>query len=709
MKILFLSFFILIFASIASANDDLPSLGVCYYPEHWKISGIAEDIHEMKKLGLKYVRIGEFMWSVIEPKEGEFNWKIIDETLRHCASNNLHVVLGTPTATPPKWLVDKYGGNGDKSTILPFDDKKHARRFGSRRHYSFSSIDYRKESSRIVSEMAKRYGTHPAVKGWQTDNEYGCHDTVLSYDKNAKKQFRSWLKRKYNNNILSLNRNWGTIFWSAKYNSFDEIDLPSSTVTEAFPNHRLDFQKFSSDQVISFNKEQVEIIRRYSPNRFITHNFMGFFFQFDHFKIMKELDFASWDSYPLGFTDTTLGLGKMFDDQEKIEYTRTGHPDIAAFHHDLYSCLSGLKKPNDNHRGTFWVMEQQPGSVNWADNNPMPENGMVRLWSWEAFAHHANVVSYFRWRQVPFAQEQMHSGLHLPNNEKDAAYYESKIVLQEIEKLKKQFENNQETKSTIGLIFDYETEWMMKIQPQGKDFHYLRMFYTFYSQLRQFGLTVDILKPGTELSQYNVVMIPSLTSISDEMLVSLKTYLGSNPNGLLVFGPRSGSKTEHFSIPSNLAPGRIQEIIPLQVQKVESFREGAPAIGSVKFDGNYFKYTIWREMIKFDESNSNFKVIGRFNDELPAILNYRNKIEYIGFWPSKQFIRHYLMKLLIDRKIPHTVLDKNIRITTRKRMKFVFNYNSDTIVTPQVFKKVKYLLGGNVTLPHSLSVYVEDE
>ncbi len=58
-------------------------------------------------------------------------------------------------------------------------------------------------------------------------------------------------------------------------------------------------------------------------------------------------------------------------------------------------------------------MEQQPGPVNWAPWNPVPKPGMVRLWTWEALAHGAEVVSYFRWRQAPFAQEQFHAGLNL--------------------------------------------------------------------------------------------------------------------------------------------------------------------------------------------------------------------------------------------------------------------------------------------------------
>ena len=182
--------------------------------------------------------------------------------------------------------------------------------------------------------------------------------------------------------------------------SFDDVALPNLTVTEPNPATRLDFWRFHSDQVAAYDKMQCEIIRKHSPGRWITHNFMGFVSDFDHFKVGDNLDLASWDSYPIGFVEKF-----PFTEEERNRWAETSHPDIAPYHHDLYRAVG---------KGRFWVMEQQPGPVNWAPWNPVPKPGMVRLWTWEALAHGADVVSYFRWRQAPFAQEQMHAGLNLP-------------------------------------------------------------------------------------------------------------------------------------------------------------------------------------------------------------------------------------------------------------------------------------------------------
>ena len=180
-------------------------------------------------------------------------------------------------------------------------------------------------------------------------------------------------------------------------------------------------QMAGSDEVLRFNRMQVEILREHAPGRPVSHNFMLFFTEFDHHKVAADLDFVGWDSYPLGALEMF-----WFGEAEKRRWLRTGHPDFAAFHHDLYRGMS---------REPFWVMEQQPGPVNWAHWNPSPKEGMVRLWTWEAFAHGADVVSYFRWRQAPFAQEQMHAGLNTPDNQLDSGGFEAAQVAEELSRV----------------------------------------------------------------------------------------------------------------------------------------------------------------------------------------------------------------------------------------------------------------------------------
>ena len=300
------------------------TLGVCYYPEHWPEDIWAEDARRMAETGLTWVRIGEFAWSRMEPIEGAYDFDWLDRAIEVLGAAGLKVILGTPTATPPIWVVEKH------PDMLAIDDQGHPRKFGSRRHYCFSHLGYRTECTRIVTKLAERYGGNPHIAAWQIDNEYGCHQSVLSYSEAARAGFRDWLAQKYQSPD-ALNRAWGNVFWSMEYGDFAQVDLPNLTVTEPNPSHELDFRRYSSDQVVAFNKLQTDILRAHTDAPLI-HNYMGLVLEFDHFDVGADLDIASWDSYPIGFLSD-----RMDAEPDHIRrFLRQGDPDCQAFHHDLY-------------------------------------------------------------------------------------------------------------------------------------------------------------------------------------------------------------------------------------------------------------------------------------------------------------------------------------------------------------------------------------
>ena len=533
-------------------------LGVCYYPEHWPTEQWPLDAQRMRAMNIRWVRIAEFAWSRIEPCPGEFDWAWLDQAIETLHEQGLKVVLCTPTATPPKWLVDQM------PDMLAVDAQGHTRGFGSRRHYCFSHAGYREQSRRITRAIGERYGNHPAVAAWQTDNEYGCHNTAISYSSAAAAGFRDWLAERYGN-VAALNQAWGTVFWSQEVRSFDEIDLPNLTVTEANPTHRLDFQRYSSWSVARFQEVQYQLLKALSPGRPVSHNFMGFYTEFNHHEVAEHLDIATWDSYPLGFTQDFF-----LSAEEKVKYARTGHPDVPAFHHDLYRGMCASVHADTPAHGRWWVMEQQPGPVNWAQWNLAPHDGMVRLWTWQAFAHGAEVVSYFRWRQAPFAQEQMHTGLNRPDFSLDQGGVEATQVGQELQALEAPLPaESMAVRNRVALVFDYDGLWMGQIQPQGKDHNGLALAFRLYSALRQLGLDVDIVGPHAPLSDYRLIVLPLSAHVSPALLDRLQTGTAQ-----LVFAPRAGSKTEHLHIPPELAPGGLQALLGLRVARVASLPPG---------------------------------------------------------------------------------------------------------------------------------------
>ncbi|MCP4070728.1 MAG: beta-galactosidase [Hyphomicrobiales bacterium] len=648
------------------SDDQDRALGVCYYPEHWPEETWSQDARRMRELGIRFVRIGEFAWSKLEPARADYQFDWLNRAIDILHAQGLSVVLGTPTATPPKWLVD------EMPDMLGVDADGQIRKFGSRRHYSFSHTGYRSQCQRIVSELAKRFGTHPAVVAWQTDNEYGCHNTTLSFSPVDLAAFRNWLARKYQS-VDALNKAWGNTFWSMEYGDIDEVELPNLTVTEANPAHRMDYQRFASDMVIEFNRLQVEILRKYSPGRDIVHNFMGRILDFDHFALGNDLDISSWDSYPLGFLEDRSDNS----DEWKSRFARTGDPDFQAFHHDLYRATS---------KGRWWVMEQQPGPVNWAPHNPAPRSGMVRLWSLEALAHGAQTVSYFRWRQAPFAQEQMHSGLLRSDGVEAEGFHEVEKVQKDIRIIKWPAQ----ALSQVAIVFDYTSSWAWEIQPQGKEFDYFRLIFDHYRILRKLGFSIDFISSQTrDLSGYKLVIVPGLFAWTPQLRQALVQF-----DGEILIGPRSGSKTVNFSIPDQLPPDLPTEILDLKVSRVESLRSDCPV------KTRHGKFRFWREhVIAGPETKVEFAT----SDGSPALVR-QNNITYLCGWPDGHLLQSALNGLAEAAGLKTRRLPDGVRLRRSGDLTFVFNYG-DCDFDASGLELGECRLGGTQIPPSGVSVF----
>lgn len=650
-------------------------LGVCYYPEHWPESWWADDAKRMVELGITQVRIAEFCWSRIEPRPGELRWDWLDRAVETLARAGLKIVMCTPTGTPPKWLVDRHPG------MLAVGEDGRTRAFGSRRHYDFSSDAYFEQARRITTLYAERYGAHPAVIAWQTDNEYGCHDTVLSYSPGAVRRFRQWLEQRYGS-IESLNQRWGNVFWSMEYQSFSEIDAPVATVTEASPAHRLDYRRFASDEVVRFNRMQCEVLRAHSPGRAIAHNFMLFFTEFDHYQVAADLDVAAWDSYPLGALEMF-----WFEPEVKQRWMRTGHPDFAGFHHDLYRGMS---------RQPFWVMEQQPGPVNWARWNPAPKPGMVRLWSHEAFAHGGDVVSYFRWRQAPFAQEQMHAGLHTPDRRLDAGGREAQQVAAELEQLRAHAQQPASSPARVALVFDYEARWLLQVQPHGADFDYLRQAYEWYGALRSLGLDVDIVSSRvSSLDAHALVIVPSLPIVPATLVEALE-----RTGAQVLLAPRFGSKVETVRVPAELPPGDARRLMPIRVWRVESLRPLAH--DAVQYGGQRHTCLHWREHLDL-ESGAGAEAV--FEDDGSVAVARAGRVRYLAGWFDADMQRALLLAAARDAGLAVHRLPEGLRLRRRGDLLYAFNYDDVAhAVSAEACAGARWLVGGALVPPQGVSI-----
>jgi beta-galactosidase len=625
------------------------SIGVCYFPEHWPRERWRTDIEQMAEAGIEYVRMAEFSWSRLEQEPGVFETEWLESVVDLVGEYGMKAVLCTPTATPPKWLVDRH-------PILQEERDGTVRGFGGRRHYCYNSESYREQTERVVSELAERFADNPTVVGWQTDNEYGCHGTLRCYCDDCAVAFRDWLRETYDS-IEDMNESWGTTFWSQRYRSFEEIDPPRHTAADHHPSLLLDYHRFTNDAVADYNGLQVDILRGANEAWFVTHNFMFSDTALDAPTIGDALDFASWDAYPTGAPQMTKG--------ERVEQAdlRIGDPDQMGINHDRYRCAAP---------GDFWVMEQQPGVINWPPLSTQPADGAMRLWAHHAVAHGADVVSYFRWRQCLEGQEQYHSGLRKQDGSADRGYHDAK-------KAASDFENMElgTIDAPVAIFIDHESFWALDIQPMVPGFDPWEHVETYYRSLRRRGVQVDVVSGDTDLTEYAAVVAPTLYLADDTFAVTLDEYV--NGGGALLVTMRSGEKDRFNKLRPQLAPGPFTETIGVTINQHESLSNDTSE-AMVSYRDEIYGYRTWAEWLETTDASIDGEYVSGVGNGRTAITlreTADGSCAYVGVWPNDDLADALVIDLLTRAGVDcHPRLPERVRITERGDLRWVFNFGA---------------------------------
>ncbi|HKR86039.1 MAG TPA: beta-galactosidase, partial [Terriglobales bacterium] len=374
-----------------SASPAVPLLlGVDYYPDQTPESLWEEDAHKISEAGLTNVRIAEFAWALMEPAEGKFDFAWLQRSVDILHRSNIGVILGTPSAAPPPWLTMKY------PDVVEVDEKGEKLRPGGRRFTCPTNATYRRLSLEVSTEMARRFAGHPGVIGWQIDNEFTLGSSPRCFCDYCRAGFQAWLRSKYGT-LEKVNQTWGTNFWSQHYTDWAQIPVPLPSGADPNPGLALDYDRYQSFANATFLAEQLAMLRKLCPKHFVTTNNIGAPYDvIDDRELYAKLDFVAFDNYP-GFFDMLLHQGGQ-----------TGAllsdviPATIAMQHDFGRSI--LEKP-------FLIMEEQSGKAGQPTFSPQPEPGQVRLWSYQAVAHGAMGINYFRWYTATFGAEEYWHGM----------------------------------------------------------------------------------------------------------------------------------------------------------------------------------------------------------------------------------------------------------------------------------------------------------
>ena len=578
--------------AIAQSGSAAPPpllLGAAWYPEQWPEARWDVDLQLMEDAHLHVVRVGEFAWSTLEPSEGHYDLDWLVRAVRLAEKHHIAVVIGTPTDAPPAWLSAAH------PETLRVDATGRPAEHGSRRQFNYASPEYRKFCAAITEQLARRFGHDPDVIGWQIGNEY----TEESFDPATRRQFQEWLKRKYGT-LDALNRIWVTAYWSQTYDRWEEIPLPAAGGN---PGLLLDHRRFVSDTWRDFQQVQIEVIRKFAdPRQFITTNIggLGWSDNWDHYEITRPLDLTAWD-----------------------DYVGEGHLNVArnAAMHDF---ARGWKREN------FWVMETQPGSVNWAAVNTTLDAGETRAMAWQAVGHGADAVLYWQWRDALNGQEQYHGALVGPDGTPLPIYAEISRIGSEFEHAASSLQGTIPV-AQVALLVSYESRWAIDFQPHNKNYDQLDVLLGYYRPLRDQQLTVGIVSADSSLDDYKLVFAPSLNVISQDLAAHLLTYV--QRGGHLVLGPRSGMKDEHNALNVQRQPGPLAAPLGGRVEQYYALDAAVPVGGTLGSGTD----TLWAEQLSASAPDVDVLLrYGKSNgwlDDQPAMITRRvgkGRITYLG-------------------------------------------------------------------------------
>ncbi|MDO5344439.1 MAG: beta-galactosidase [Lachnospiraceae bacterium] len=500
-----------------------------YNPEQWldRPDILEKDVQMMQEAGCNTVSLGIFSWAKLEPEEGVFHLDWLEEIVDRLYAGGISTILATPSGARPKWMAEKY------PEVLRVEEDRHRNLFGGRHNHCYTSPVYREKTAIINKKLAERLGNHPGVILWHISNEYSgeCHCPL------CQKAFQGWLKEKYGT-IEELNRRWYTVFWSHTYQSFEQIESPSSRGESALHALNLDWKRFVTRQTADFIRNEVEAVRAGGSGLPVTANLMHYFGGLDYFKLAKELDIVSWDTYPTWHKEPVI---------------ETGYDNGMC--HDLMRSLKG--KP-------FFQMESCPSSTNWQSVSKLKRPGVLFLQSMQAIAHGGEGAMYFQIRQSRGSSEKFHGAMidHYGGNDTRVFREVCRVgqALKEIGPLA-----GSRVESCAAILYDWESQWAMEDSqgPRNQGLHLFEVQQKIYGGFRRLGLNVDLVDMDCDIEKYRVLALPMCYMFKEGFAEKVRSfvekggilintywsgiadetdlcYLGGTPHGLMdVLGVRS--------------------------------------------------------------------------------------------------------------------------------------------------------------------------
>lgn len=611
----------------AHSLDRLPLLfGTDYYPDQTAEKLWEQDAAAMAAMGINNVRVAEFAWALMEPQEGSFDFQWLHRAVSILHAHNIAVILGTPSAAPPPWLTQKY------PEVLLVNDHGLTLSSGARRFTCASNATYRRLSVAVAAAMAREFASTPGVIGWQIDNELTLGESPRCYCRSCREGFQQWLRGKYHS-LDALNRAWGTVFWSNTYSDFSQIPVPLPSGAPPNPGLVLDYDRYQSAANASFLEEQLAVLRRFCPRHFVTtNNVGGVVDNIDLRELYRNLDFVASDNYP-GFFSIMSGSGSG------ASATTESMAPLVSFSHDF------MRSVKDGQ--PFLIMEEQSGKAGQPYFSPQPEPGQLRLWSYQAVAHGAMGINYFRWDTATFGAEEYWHGILTHDRSHSPGFEELERTLRELKSLGREA-LNAPCVADVAMCFDSGSDWALGVQPGQPALKYGSEMFAWYGAIAASHAGVDVVNATEDLARYKVVCAPVMYIVSPQQAARIRAFVEGG--GTFIAGFRLGVKDEHSQIVKTPLPGLLRDVMGARVldyEPIYSQKQGVRFAGPLA--GANANCDLWADILEPEQAEVLATYTeGRYAGKA-AITSHRNgkgTAVYIGAGLAGPDLARVLLALL---------------------------------------------------------------
>jgi len=522
---LFSALIILLITSLTAypqVKTDKLLYGVAYYDEYMPYDRLEKDVKMMKAAGINVVRIAESTWSTVEPQEGVYDFHHIDRVLDAMHKAGIHVIIGTPTYAVPTWLVRKYP---DILAITSHGQNQ----YGARQNMDITNVHFRAYSEQVIRKMLEHIKDHPAIIGYQVDNETKAYGTS---GPNVQKLFVDYMKAKFKS-LDTVNKAFGLDYWSNRINNWDDFPSVNGSINASLTS---EFAKFQRKLVTDYLAWQAGIVREYKrSDQFITQNFdfdwRGYSYgiqpEVDHFAASKALDIAGVDIYHPS-QDHLTGLE-------------------ISFGGDLGRSMKGGKN--------YLVMETEAqGFAQW-----VPYPGQLYLQAFSHLASGANMVEYWHWHSIHNSAETYWKGLLSHDFEPNPTYEEAKTIGADFDRLSSHLINLKK-KNDVAILFSNEalTGFNAFSFGWGSRESYNDILRSLYDALYKINVSVDFVDPSSSnLDNYKLIVVPALYAAPDSLLTRLNRFVKNGGHILYTF--KSGFSDQNVKVRAAVQPGIIGE------------------------------------------------------------------------------------------------------------------------------------------------------